>query len=155
GQGGKLFSTYDKFHLVPFGEYVPFPETLHALGIDRLVNQPGSFASGDGPHTYAIRGVPSFGTLICYEVLFPGEAVDASRRPKWLINVTDDSWFGPASSFGPRQHFLVARVRAIEEGLPIVRAANTGISAVIDSQGRVVAQLSVDKAGVVDSLLPV
>lgn len=155
GHGGALLGTYDKFHLVPFGEYVPFPDTLHALGIDRLVNQPGSFAGGDGPHTFAIPGIPPFGTLICYEILFPGEVVDESHRPGWFINVTDDSWFGPASSSGPHQHFLVARVRAIEEGLPVVRAANTGISAVIDSQGRVVAQLSVDRAGVVDSLLPV
>lgn len=155
GHGGALVATYDKFHLVPFGEYVPFPETLRALGIDRLVNQPGSFASGDGPHTYAIPGMPPFGTLICYEILFPGEAVDASRRPAWLINVTDDSWFGPASSSGPQQHLLVARARAIEQGVPVIRAANTGISAVIDSAGRVVAQLPVDQAGVVDSLLPV
>jgi apolipoprotein N-acyltransferase len=150
---GQLLTTYDKFHLVPFGEYVPFPETLHALDIDRLVNQPGGFASGDAPHTYTILGAPPVGPLICYEVLFPGE-VTGLRRPGWLVNVTDDSWFGPASSTGPYQHLLVARVRAIEEGLPLVRAANTGISAVIDPLGRIIEKLGVGQAGVVDVRLP-
>jgi apolipoprotein N-acyltransferase len=153
GFGGALLARYDKFHLVPFGEYVPFPQTLHALGIDKLVNQPGSFTSGDGPRAYNVPGAPPVGPLICYEILFPA-AVVGERRPGWFVNVTDDSWFGPASSTGPYQHFLVARVRAIEEGLPVARAANTGISAVIDPLGRVIAQLGVDKAGVVDAPLP-
>jgi apolipoprotein N-acyltransferase len=152
-RGGQLLATYDKFHLVPFGEYVPFPATLHALGIDKLVNQPGSFASGDRPRTYAVPGTPPAGPLICYEVLFPGE-VTAHRRPGWLVNVTDDSWFGPASSTGPYQHLLVARARAIEEGLPLVRAANTGISAVIDPLGRIIAQLGVGRTGIVNAPLP-
>jgi apolipoprotein N-acyltransferase len=153
GRDGQLRATYDKFHLVPFGEYVPFPYTLHALGIDKLVNQPGSFASGDAPRTYAVPDAPPVGPLICYEVLFPAD-VAGEPRPGWLVNVTDDSWFGPATSTGPYQHFLIAKVRAIEEGLPVVRAANTGISAVIDSLGRVVTALGVNKAGVVDSPLP-
>ncbi|HEY1962533.1 MAG TPA: apolipoprotein N-acyltransferase, partial [Rhizomicrobium sp.] len=153
GYGGAPLARYDKFHLVPFGEYVSFPQTLHTLGIDRLVNQPGSFASGDGPRTYNVPGAPPVGPLICYEILFPAGVV-GERRPGWLVNVTDDSWFGPASSSGPYQHFLVARVRAIEEGLPVARAANTGISAVIDPLGRVIAQLGVDNAGVVDAPLP-
>src|SRR5205823_7047016 len=93
GPGGRLLATYDKFHLVPFGEYVPFPQILQALGIDKLVNQPGSFASGSGPHTYAVPGAPPVGPLICYEILFPAEVV-ADRRPGWFVNVTDDSWFG-------------------------------------------------------------
>jgi apolipoprotein N-acyltransferase len=153
GHEGQLLATYDKFHLVPFGEYVPFPGMLHALGIDRLVNQPGSFASGDGPHTYAVPGAPPLAPLICYEVLFPRE-VTAQRRPGWLVNVTDDSWFGPADSTGPYQHLLVARTRAIEEGLPLVRAANTGISAVIDPRGRITADLGVGHTGIVDAALP-
>jgi apolipoprotein N-acyltransferase len=153
GPGGQLLATYDKFHLVPFGEYVPFPQTLHALGIDKLVNQPGSFASGSGPHTYAVPGAPPVGPLICYEILFPAEVV-GDRRPGWFVNVTDDSWFGPASSTGPYQHFLVTRVRAIEEGISVVRAANTGISAVIDPLGRIVAALGIGKAGVLDASLP-
>jgi len=153
GPGGRLLSIYDKFHLVPFGEYVPLSQTLHALGIDKLVNQPGSFGSGDGPHTYPVPGAPSAAPLICYEVLFPGEVV-GKDRPGWLVNVTDDSWFGPSSSTGPYQHFLIARVRAIEEGLPIVRAANTGISAVIDPLGRVTAELTLGRTGILDAALP-
>lgn len=153
GHRGRLLATYDKFHLVPFGEYVPFSDTLRALGIDKLVAQPGSFASGDGPHTYDVPGAPPVGPLICYEILFPGE-VTAPRRPGWFVNVTDDSWFGPATSTGPYQHLLVARVRAIEEGLPVVRAANTGISAVIGPLGRVERQLGVNITGVIDAGLP-
>jgi apolipoprotein N-acyltransferase len=153
GRSAQLLATYDKFHLVPFGEYVPFPQTLHAFGIDKLVNQPGSFAGGPGPRTYAIPGAPAVGPLICYEVLFPGE-VAANPRPGWIANVTDDSWFGPASSTGPYQHFLTARVRAIEEGIPIVRAANTGISAVVDPLGRVIVELGINKTGIVDTPLP-
>jgi apolipoprotein N-acyltransferase len=92
--------------------------------------------------------------LICYEILFPGE-VTAKNRPQWIVNVTDDSWFGPPSSSGPYQHLLIARVRAIEEGLPVARDANTGISAVIDPMGRIVAELGSGRVGVVDSPLPV
>ncbi|HEX3654048.1 MAG TPA: apolipoprotein N-acyltransferase [Rhizomicrobium sp.] len=153
GRGARLLATYDKFHLVPFGEYVPFPEILHVLGIDKLVNQPGSFTGGDGPHTYTIPGAPPLGPLICYEILFPRE-VTANPRPGWFVNVTDDSWFGPASSTGPYQHLLVARTRAIEEGIPVVRVANTGISAIIDPLGRVVAELSIGRTGILDSPLP-
>ncbi|HSC18669.1 MAG TPA: apolipoprotein N-acyltransferase [Rhizomicrobium sp.] len=149
----RLIATYDKFHLVPFGEYVPFPDILSALGIDKLVNQPGSFASGDRPHTYAVPGAPPVGPLICYEILFPAE-VTAAERPGWFVNVTDDAWFGPASSSGPYQHLLVAAVRAIEEGVPVARAANTGISAVIDPFGRILTELGVNRTGVVDSPLP-
>jgi apolipoprotein N-acyltransferase len=151
--GGALIATYDKFHLVPLGEYVPWPWLLKTLGLTKLVNIPGSFDFGDGPHTYTIPGAPPVGPLICYEILFPGE-VTAPDRPSWLVNVTDDSWFGPPSSSGPKQHMLIARVRAIEEGLPIARAANTGISAMIDPLGRVRASLALGRAGVVDSALP-
>ncbi len=151
GHGGRLLSTYDKFHLVPFGEYMPFEATLRELGITKLVGFPGSFASGDGPHTYELPGAPAVGPLICYEILFPG-AVIGNPRPGWLINVTDDSWFGPWA--GPRQHLLAARVRAIEEGLPVVRSANTGISAVIDPLGRTMDTLGLDETGEIDSQLP-
>lgn len=149
--GGELLHTYDKFHLVPFGEYVP--EFLRKLGLSNIVNIPGSFGFGSGPETFSIPGAPPVGPLICYEILFPGE-VTAPNRPQWLVNVTDDSWFGPPSSSGPYQHLLIARVRAIEEGLPVARAANTGVSAVIDPMGRIVAQLGSGKLGVVDSGLP-
>jgi apolipoprotein N-acyltransferase len=100
-----------------------------------------------------IPGVPPASPLICYEILFPSAVVSGSEpRPGWLLNITDDSWFGPWA--GPRQHLLAARVRAIEEGLPLVRAANTGISAVIDSQGRTVAELGLNRMGSLDSRLP-
>jgi apolipoprotein N-acyltransferase len=151
GHGGQLAQVTDKFHLVPFGEYLPFEETLGALGLKKLVGIAGSFGAGDGPHTVDIPGAPQASPLICYEILFPG-AVTADDRPRWLVNVTDDSWFGPWA--GPRQHLLVAQTRAIEQGLPVVRAANTGISAVIDPYGRVRARLELDQMGTLDSTLP-
>lgn len=151
GSGGKLLATYDKFHLVPFGEYLPFEKTLDKWGLTKLTGIDGSFARGDGPHTYDVPGVPPVGPLICYEILFPGAVVGESR-PGWFVNVTDDSWFGPWA--GPLQHLLVARMRAIEEGIPVARAANTGISAIIDPLGRITATLSLDRQGVVDGSLP-
>jgi apolipoprotein N-acyltransferase len=151
GRGGELLATHDKFHLVPFGEYLPFERTLDRWGIAKLTGIGGSFASGDGPHTYDVPGAPGVGPLICYEIIFPDAVVDA-RRPGWFVNVTDDSWFGPWA--GPKQHLLVARVRAIEEGIPVARAANTGISAIIDPLGRITAKLGLDRLGVVDGNLP-
>jgi apolipoprotein N-acyltransferase len=151
GRGGQLLATYDKFHLVPFGESMPFEKTLDAWGISKLTGMKGSFVPGDGPHTYDVPGAPSVGPLICYEILFP-DAVVGTSRPGWLVNVTDDSWFGPWA--GPQQHLLVARVRAIEEGIPVARAANTGISAIIDPLGRITAKLGLDQLGVVDGNLP-
>jgi apolipoprotein N-acyltransferase len=151
GPQGVLLATYDKFHLVPFGEYLPLSGFLGALGIDKLVDSPGGFSSGTGPQTYSVPGAPAVGPLICYEILFPGEVVGRTR-PGWIVNVTDDSWFGPST--GPYQHLTTARVRAIEEGLPVARAANTGISAVIDPLGRVRKSLGLDQMGVVDSALP-
>jgi apolipoprotein N-acyltransferase len=150
--GGGPARTYDKFHLVPFGEYVPFAKIFNSIGINQLTVGSG-FTPGDRPHVLEASPAPPVTPLICYEVIFPHAVIDpAGPRPGWLINVTDDSWFGPWA--GPRQHFLIARVRAIEEGLPIARAANTGISAMIDPLGRVRAQLGLDKSGVVDAALP-
>ena len=121
---------YDKFHLVPFGEYLPFARLLNRIGITKLTVGAG-FSAGRSSACFWLPGAPPVTPLICYEVIFPHAVVDpAEPRPGWLVNITDDSWFGPWA--GPRQHFLIARVRAIEEGLPIARAANTGISAVID-----------------------
>ncbi|HXL99237.1 MAG TPA: apolipoprotein N-acyltransferase [Rhizomicrobium sp.] len=153
GHGGRLLAVTDKFHLVPFGEYLPLAWLFDALGISKLVDSPGDFTPGDGPRTIAIPGAPPAGPLICYEILFPAAAVGVPR-PGWLINVTDDSWFGPPSSIGPYQHFLTARLRAIEQGLPVVRAANTGISAIVDPQGRVIASLGSGQKGVLDGALP-
>jgi apolipoprotein N-acyltransferase len=152
GAHGALPLAYDKFHLVPFGEYVPYAQTLGAIGITKLTALSG-FSAGDHPRVMPVPGAPSMTPLICYEVIFPGNVIDASApRPGWFVNITDDSWFGPWA--GPRQHLLTARVRAIEEGLPIARAANTGISAVIDPLGRIKAQLKLNETGLLDSRLP-
>jgi apolipoprotein N-acyltransferase len=151
GPSGDLLSTYDKFHLVPFGEYVPLEPVLKRIGITEIAANEG-FASGPGPKTLTVPDAPAVGPLICYEVIF-SQAVTGAPRPQWLVNVTDDSWFGPNA--GPMQHLLIARVRAIEEGLPIARAANSGISAVMDSYGRIRADLALGLRGVVDSDLPV
>jgi apolipoprotein N-acyltransferase len=149
---GALPLIYDKFHLVPFGEYVPFANILNRIGITQFTVGSG-FKSGDHPHVLDAGIAPPMTPLICYEVIFPHAVVyRGASRPGWLVNITDDSWFGPWA--GPRQHFLIARVRAIEEGLPIARAANTGISAVMDGNGRVRAQMDLNKMGVIDAPLP-
>lgn len=151
GPGGRKIAVYDKFHLVPFGEYVPFASLFARIGITKLTGGNEGFSSGDGPHIYKLPGAPEMTPLICYEIIFP-DAVTTDVRPGWLVNVTDDSWFGPWA--GPKQHLLIARARAIEEGLPVARAANTGISAMIDPYGRIVRQLPLDRMGVVDAALP-
>jgi apolipoprotein N-acyltransferase len=151
GHGGALEGVYDKFHLVPFGEYLPLESFFHFLSIDKVVNSPGGFSAGVGPRSFALTGAPKVGPLICYEVIFPGQVVSASR-PGWLVNVTNDSWFG--SGAGPYQHLLIARMRAIEEGLPIARAAGTGISAIIDPLGRIKAELPLNRMGALDGPLP-
>ena len=144
-------NVYDKAHLVPFGEYLPFASMMNGLGITKLTPGEVGFSPGPGLRTLNIPHAPPAGPLICYEVIFPG-AVAGSPRPEWFVNVTNDAWFGPWA--GPAQHFLNARVRAIEEGIPVVRAANTGISAVIDGAGRIVTTLSLNQTGVLDSELP-
>lgn len=150
---GRVLAVYDKSHLVPFGEYLPFHQWLEPLGITKLTGGSGGYTQGAGVRTLAIPGTPSFGPLICYEVIFPSAVVEAGKRPQWLVTMTDDSWFGPWT--GPYQHLGIAKVRAAEEGLPIVRAANTGVSAVIDPYGRLVTTLGLGESGVIDSALPV
>jgi len=142
---------YDKHHLVPFGEYLPYPSVLGPLGFRHLVRQ-GGFTPGDGPHLIHVPGLPPFSALICYEMIFPDEVVPPDQRPDWILQVTNDAWFG--SYGGPQQHLAQARIRAIEQGLPVVRAANTGISAVIDPKGRVTASLPLHTAGHIDARLP-
>jgi apolipoprotein N-acyltransferase len=149
---GNINAVYDKHHLVPYGEYLPMAAWLEPLGLRRLVTVPGSFEPGRGPRTLAISPLPSFSPLICYEVIFPGQVSDRERRPDWLLNITNDGWFGITT--GPYQHLSQARFRAIEEGLPLVRSANTGISAVIDAHGRVRQSLRLGRKGVIDGLLP-
>ena len=150
---GAIELTHDKFHLVPFGEYVPFGVLLREhLGLKKITAGRTDFSAGPGPRTLKLPSLPSFSPLICYEVIFADNVVDAGNRPKWLLNVTNDAWFGTSS--GPHQHFAMARFRAVEQGLPLVRAANTGISGVIDPFGRVIKRLSLNTQGVIDSPLP-
>ncbi len=133
---GEILTGYAKQHLVPFGEYVPFRGWLP---VARLTEGSGDFTPGSGPRTLALPGAPRAAVAICYEIIFPGHVVDDLFRPDWIFNATNDAWFG--TSIGPEQHLAAARMRAVEEGLPVVRAANTGISAVIDPNGEVVARL--------------
>jgi apolipoprotein N-acyltransferase len=147
----RIVATADKFHLVPLGEYVPMRDILGPF-ITKLTAGAGNFSAGPGPVTVRAPGLPPFSPLICYEVIFPGAVLDPADRPDWLLNVTNDGWFG--RSPGPYQHFASARFRAVEEGLPLARAANTGISGMVDPFGRVTAALSLGTEGALDVLLP-
>jgi apolipoprotein N-acyltransferase len=153
---GSIPAVYDKVHLVPFGEYLPFEGLLERIGLQTLTEQRGGFLAGDRHRPVTLPDAPSVLPLICYEVIFPGELSGGESRfnlrPGWIVNVTNDGWFGISS--GPYQHLQQARVTAIQEGLPVVRAANTGISAVIDPLGRVLASLPLASEGVLDAPLP-
>jgi apolipoprotein N-acyltransferase len=149
---GSIRTVYDKVHLVPFGEYLPFGDVLERIGLQTLTEQRGGFLAGDRHRLIAMPGAPSVLPLICYEIIFPGELASVDERPGWIVNVTNDGWFGTSS--GPYQHLQQARVTAIEEGVPVARAANTGISAVIDPAGRMVASLPLGSEGVLDTPLP-
>lgn len=158
---GAVRTLYDKAHLVPFGEYLPFRPLLARLGVDKLAHGAVDFSPGPGGTVATLPGLPPFRPLICYEIVFPGEisvanmtgAAGSGPEAEWLLNVTNDAWFG--NGFGPRQHLDIARIRAVETGLPVVRAANTGISAVIDPFGRVVVKLALNTSGVIDGGLPI
>lgn len=147
--GGNIVATYDKQHLVPFGEYMPLKSWF---GIGKLTEGATDFTPGPGPMSIGLDGLPAFSPLICYEVIFTGRVVNKSMRPEWLLNVTNDGWYG--DSTGPYQHFDQARLRAVEEGLPLVRVANTGISAIIDGYGRILGKLELGHKGVLDGPLP-
>ena len=149
---GSINGIYDKVHLVPFGEFLPFQRLLEKIGLRQLTRQVGGFQSGTRRRAMDVPGAPKMLPLVCYEAIFPGEAVPRGERPGWLVNLTNDGWFGISS--GPYQHFQQARALAIAEGLPLVRAANTGISAVIDPVGRVIASLPLGSEGVLDARLP-
>jgi apolipoprotein N-acyltransferase len=149
---GSVLSVYDKVHLVPFGEFLPFQDYLEALGLVALTKVKGGFIPGDRRRALVAPRVPNFVPLVCYEIIFPGEVAPPGERAGWMLNLTNDGWFG--TSHGPYQHFHQARLRAIEEGLPLVRAANSGISAVVDPLGRIVKSLPLGSEGVLDSNLP-
>jgi apolipoprotein N-acyltransferase len=149
---GEVVGGYDKIHLVPFGEYLPFQDFLESLGVMQLTGVRGGFSAGHGPRLLTVPGAPPASPLICYEIIFPDDVVEKSARPGWLLNITNDAWFG--SSAGPYQHFHQARVRAVEQGLPLVRAANTGISAMVDAYGRILAEIGLGDKGAIDSELP-
>ncbi len=152
-EGAQISKFYDKVHLVPFGEYMPFHGILAMLGLRAFSHRLDGFDAGreEAPLIKTPKA-PGFIPLICYEIIFPGRVPDLSRRPGWFVNVTNDAWFG--DSTGPHQHLHQVRLRAVEEGLPVMRSANTGISAVIDPYGRILAQLALGETGVIDHGLP-
>jgi apolipoprotein N-acyltransferase len=149
---GSVLSVYDKLHLVPFGEFLPYQDLMEKLGFEQLTRVRGGFIPGTVRHALAVPGVPSALPLICYEAIFPGEVAGRNESPGWIVNLTNDGWFG--ISTGPYQHLEQARMRAIELGLPLVRSANTGVSAVIDPVGRTVASLGLGVEGILDASLP-
>jgi apolipoprotein N-acyltransferase len=151
-KGESIVAFYDKVHLVPFGEYLPLEDLLRPLGINHLV--PGIWDRGAGPRLLAAPGLPRIAPLICYEAIFSGETIqrDAADRPRLFLNLTKDGWFGRTT--GPYQHLAQARLRAIEEGLPMIRVANTGVSAIIDAYGRILQSLPLGEEGLIDGRLP-
>ena len=153
GRGGVLLTRYDKIHLVPFGEFLPLRRVLEAIGLRQLSQAIGTFDFGVSPRPLLdIPGLPPALPLICYEAIFPGALVQGAERPGVMVNVTNDGWFG--NTTGPRQHLHQARVRAVEEGVPIIRAANNGVSAAFDGYGRPLGRIDLDVRGVIDVPLP-
>jgi apolipoprotein N-acyltransferase len=148
---GAIRLRYDKAHLVPYGEYLPARPLLSAIGLSRLVPGDLDFWPGPGPRSHALPGFGKVGVQICYEIIFSGQVADARNRPDFIFNPSNDAWFG---SFGPPQHLAQARLRAIEEGLPVIRSTPTGISAVIDAEGRIVVAIPLGKAGFIQTRMP-
>ncbi|MGB0935500.1 MAG: apolipoprotein N-acyltransferase [Alphaproteobacteria bacterium] len=149
---GKIRGTYDKHTLVPFGEYVPLRWLIPDF-ITKITAGEYDFVGGDGPETFeGLGNLPPFSTTICSEAMYPGQQYPKDERPEWMVNITNDAWFGDSS--GPYQHLLKARVRTIEEGLPLIRGANTGISAVIDAYGNILQHLPLNSEGIIDASIP-
>lgn len=146
---GQASAGYDKHHLVPFGEFMPFRDILP---IEKITPGNTDFSRGNGVQTLTLEGLPAFSPLICYEVVFPWLAARADKRPAWLLNLTNDAWYG--TTRGPYQHFAMTRMRAVEQGLPLARVANTGITALIDPYGRVMAAIPLNERGIIDRALP-
>ena len=153
---GEIVVARDKTRLLPFGEFLPFQSFLEGIGLQQLTQLRGGFAQGNRRSVVAVPGTPAFLPLICYEIIFSGAVMpdlsEGDQRPKWIVNLTNDAWFGMTA--GPYQHAHQAQVRAVEEGLPVIRAANNGISFIADAYGRVQEQLALGARGVVDGPLP-
>lgn len=149
---GSIDALYDKQHLVPFGEYLPVADLFDKFGLKALAQNAGRFSAGKSAEPIGIDGLPSFRVLVCYEAIFPHEIVSGEERPELLLHLTNDAWFGSFS--GPFQHFAQARFRAIEQGLPLARAANTGVSAMIDPFGRVTGSIELNTDGFIDAPIP-
>jgi len=147
---GHVTAQYDKFHLVPFGEYMPLKDWLP---LDRITQGAGSFLAGAGPTTLMLKGLPPVSPLICYEVIFPAQVTDHQGKAEWLLNLTNDAWYGKTA--GPYQHFVNTQFRAVEQGVPVVRVAGTGMSGIIDPFGRVVRKLKLGEKNFIDGNLPV
>ena len=148
---GRVHGRYDKAHLVPYGEYLPMRPLLSAIGLSRLAPGDLDFDPGPGPRTLEIPGIGPVGFQLCYEIIFSGEVVDPFRRPAFIFNPSNDAWFG---AWGPPQHLAQARLRALEEGVPVVRATPTGISAIVDARGRLLRAIPHGEMGVIDARLP-
>lgn len=150
--GGRIIGRYDKSHLVPYGEYLPLRPVLSSIGLARLAPGDMDFAAGPGPRTIDVGGLwGRIGFQVCYEIIFSGRVADQAKRPSFIFNPSNDAWFG---RWGPPQHLAQARLRAAEEGIPVIRATPTGISAVIDAHGAVVKSLPWHSAGTIDAVLP-
>jgi apolipoprotein N-acyltransferase len=147
---GEITDAADKAHLVPFGEYLPLSNVLESFGLQQLVATPGGFSAGSGRHRFKFDGFPEIAPLICYEIIFPGAM--GAERPGLAVNVTNDAWYGRTP--GPWQHLRLAQIRAAETGVPVIRAANNGVSAFIDGYGRIVSALPLDSVSVLDQPLP-
>lgn len=146
---GNVVGHYDKAHLVPFGEYMPLRKYIP---LEKIAHGAVDYSAGPGPETLHLDGLPPVSPLVCYEAIFPGAVADRSDRPAWLFNLTNDAWYGTTA--GPHQHLAISRLRAVEEGVPLVRAANTGISAVFDPYGREIGRIGLNRQGVLDFRLP-
>ncbi len=148
---GNIAASYDKTHLVPFGEYLPLKKYLPD-SFRPIANAVADFGKGQGPETINLPDYPSLGTVICYEIIFPHKIINPENKPDWIINVTNDGWYG--DSAGPRQHLVAAQLRAVEEGITVLRAANTGISALISPAGKILGRLELNQRGILDIRLP-
>jgi len=150
--GGTVVATYDKVHLVPFGEYLPLQDLLTRFGLRQFVNTPGGFTAGARVSVLDVPGLPPVLPLICYEIIFPEEIRSRVSEAGLIVNVTNDGWFGETA--GPWQHLAQARLRAVEFGLPLARSANSGVSVVYDPYGRELGAIGLGRSGVLDSPVP-